>query len=288
MARDGVEILEDDEEADIASFMLNACGLESRDFYLNEKILTRENFEKNYKVLVKMVEGRSFRRAPYFVWGYFALLTGTKISEKLRREILEVAKWDHEVGYWRDEEFAIKRKAYLKDFREKIRIHKTGQKLHSAIFKYSGRDFIDSKVVVGINQFREFCESEKIFDIKHVNLDGWNLESIPPEIFNLKNLKSLSLEFNHITEIAHDISKLTSLKYLYLCYNCLKTLPENIGLLNSLKSLNIIHNNISNLPNSMENLKNLKYIYVRGTQINQTPEFLKNARLDKFNQTISL
>ena len=53
MTRDEVEILEDDEEADIASFMLNACGLESHDFYFQERNLTRENFEKNYDTLVK-------------------------------------------------------------------------------------------------------------------------------------------------------------------------------------------------------------------------------------------
>ena len=114
MTRAGVEILEDDEEADIASFMLNACGLESHDFFFHERNLTRENFEKHYDTLVKMVHNRSFRRAPFFVIGYFALLTGAKISDKLRQEILEKASWEHEEGYWSDEGFALKRKIYLK------------------------------------------------------------------------------------------------------------------------------------------------------------------------------
>jgi len=288
MTRAAVEILEDDEEADVASFMLNACGLEFRVFYFNERVLTKENFEKNYDVLVKMVETRSDRRAPYFVFGYFTLLTGGKISEKLRQDILEAAKWEHEEGYWLEEDFALKRKIYLKDFREKIRMHKSGQKLHPARFKYYGQDFLNFNVVVGVKQFRDFYESGRFNGIQHVNLDGWGLKSIPPEIFNIKNLKSLSVEFNQITEVPDEISNSVSLKYLFLGYNYLKTLPEAIGKLPSLKSLNVIHNDIYDLPKSIKDLKKLKYIYVRGTKITKVPMFLKTAKLDDLNQTISL
>lgn len=47
MTRAGIEILEDDDEADTATFMLNACGLESNDFFFHERNFTKENFEKN-------------------------------------------------------------------------------------------------------------------------------------------------------------------------------------------------------------------------------------------------
>lgn len=92
MARGSVDILDDDEEADIAAYKLEACGLESEDFYLDERVLTRENFEKNLDIFEKMAETRrlknskevyEFNRAPYFVIGYLALLTGAKISEEL-------------------------------------------------------------------------------------------------------------------------------------------------------------------------------------------------------------
>lgn len=229
MTRAGVEILEDDEEADIASFMLTACGLESQDFYFQERNLTRENFEKNYNTLVNMVHNRSFRKAPYFVIGYFALLTGGTISEKLRRDILEAASWRHEEGCWHDEEFAVKRKVYLEDFRQKIRIHKPGQELHTAKFKHSFKDFKNSQVVIGINQFRKVCRSNKIHYIKHINLDGWNLKTFPEEILELQNLRGLSLEFNRIQEIPEEISNLKLLKYLYLDYNNLDRLPDGVG-----------------------------------------------------------
>ncbi len=292
-----VEILDDDDEADIASFMLDACGLDSSKFYFAERILTRENFEKNYEVLEKMVQVRqpedaiemnAISRAPYFVIGYFALLTGAKISEELRKGILEAAKWEHEEGYWLDEGFALKRRRYLEDFREKIQIHKAGQKLHTAIFKYYEKDFLTSKVVVGINQYQDYCDSGKIHDIEHLNLDGWGLKSIPQEVFELRNLKSLSLEFNELTEVPEEISNLTSLKDLYLDYNLLKMLSESIGMLSSLKELSIAHNDIFYLPESIKNLEKLKHIYVRGTNITRAPEFLKIVRFDDLSKTIYL
>jgi len=288
MTRAGVEILEDDEEADIASLMLDACGLESQDFFFQERNLTKENFEKNYHTLVKIVQNRSFRMAPYFVIGYFALLTGGKISEKLRRDILDAASWKHEEEYWLDRDFALKRKVYLEDFREKISIHKPGQKLHSAKFKHSIKSFKNSQVVIGTKQFRKISKSDKIHRITHINLDGWNLEAIPNAIFNFRNLKVLSLEFNQLGSIPDAISSLKSLKHLYLDYNDLSTLPDAIGKLNSLKGLSIAHNNIIKLPETLKNLKNLNYICVRGTGINKVPKFLKNLKYDELTQTLFL
>lgn len=266
--------------------MLNACGLELNDFLLNERILTRENFEKNFNMLRKMVEGRRPRRAPLFVLGYFTLITGAKIPEEIKRKILEAAKWEHEEGYWLDDGFALKRKIYLNDFRRKIHNHKFGQKTHPAIFKYTEEDFFNSQVSVGINQFYELYESGKIYKIKHVNLDGENLNYIPSEIFELQNLKSLSIEHNNLKEVPNGISNLISLKYLYLCYNQLDRLPDSIGKLEKLKELIICHNKIDFLPESIKKLKNLRHIAVIGTKIREAPKFLKEARFDDLNKTI--
>lgn len=288
MTRSGVEILWDDEEADINGFMLEACGIDSTDFLFNERLLTRENFEKNYEIFAKMAENRGSRRASYFVIGYFALLTGAEIKEKLRKKILEIARWEHEEGYWQDRDFALKRKIYLEDFSEKIRIHKAGTKLHPAIFKYSGKDFSESRVLIGVNNILGFYENKRNYDIEHVNLDGWNLTSIPHEIYEFQNLKSLSLEFNQISEIEDEIANLTTLKHLFLDYNQLRSIPESFGKLASLKSLSIVHNNIDRLPISIKKLKKLKHIYVRGTRINQAPKFLKASKLDTLSETIYL
>lgn len=288
MSRDGVEILQDNEEADIADFMLNACGLELHKFLLNERVLTRENFEKNYNVLLKMVEGRNFRRAPYFVFGYFTLLVGAKLSERLRRDILKAADWKYEEGYWQDKGFAVKRRAYLEDFRKKISIHQEGRELHTASFKYSDHAFFESNVLIGLDQFQGALNLGNLDYVRHINLDGWGLKSIPQEIFDLKNLRTLSLEFNQIEEIPEELSNLNSLKSFYLNYNQLKRLPSSIGMLSSLKELSLIHNDIENLPKSIANLKKLRHIYVRGSKIEKLPKFLFSAKFDEFNHTIYL
>ncbi|MHA1488313.1 MAG: hypothetical protein ACTSRI_01510 [Promethearchaeota archaeon] len=91
MARSSATITDDDEEIDLASFMLDACGIAYSDFMLEERILTREIFEGSLEVLLKMAEHRSFRRSTYFVIGYFFLVTGAEMPEDLRYDILEAA-----------------------------------------------------------------------------------------------------------------------------------------------------------------------------------------------------
>ena len=51
----------------------------------------------------------------------------------------------------------------------RLDIHKVGPRLHAASFKYSEKDFMEWKVVVGINQFRDYCDYGKINNVKHVN-----------------------------------------------------------------------------------------------------------------------
>jgi len=295
MARCSPNVLgDDDEELDFASFMLEACGLEYCDFFLDERILTRENLEKNFIFLKKMVDNRSFRRAPYFVIGYFILITGADMSEHLRREILDAAKWKHEIGgYWLDKSVEVCRKICLKDFRQKIRAHKPGQKLRPIKLIYpDGKNDIYTKyrsqTVIGLNEFQKKCKSGRIYDAKHLLLEGWGLDTIPEIVFKIKGLETLSLGANQLQNIPAEISNLKALKDLDLSYNQLANLPNSIGKLASLENLSIVNNQISTLPSSIGDLKHLKYISVRGTQITEVPGFLfaKAKKLDKYSKTI--
>ena len=49
MSRGSGRILDDDEELDLATFMLDACGVDYGKFFEDERILTRENLEKNFR-----------------------------------------------------------------------------------------------------------------------------------------------------------------------------------------------------------------------------------------------
>jgi len=274
--------------------MLDACGLDYLDFCDNERILTRENLEKNFIFLKKMVDNRFFRRAPYFVIGYFILITGAVMPEDLRREILNAAKWKHEIGgYWLDKSDEVCRKICLKDFRQKIRAHKPGQSLHPIRLIYPDGKFdiytkYRSQTVIGLDEFHKSCKSGRIFDAKHLLLQGWGLKAIPEIVFKIKGLETLSLKYNQLHDIPVEISNLTALKDIILSYNQLTSLPDSIGKLSSLESLSIANNQISSLPSSMSRLKRLKHISARGTQITEVPEFLKARRFDEYSKTIYL
>ena len=255
----------------------------------------------NLKTLLKMVENRNFRRTPFFVIGYFFLITGAEMPLGLKEDILEETKWDYEEGYWLEKDFELERKIIVRDFQEKIMVHKAGQQLHPAkIFGYEWRDPND--LAVGINQLQECKASGDLNDKKHVNLAGWGLTEIPKEVFDINQLKSLNLYHNKITEIPDEISNLKSLKYLSLDYNQIETLtddalmklgeldslkfldlsnnyilslPESfavsLGKLKSLRTIGLDWNNISTLPDNLQNLEHLKWLMIRKNKIKTIP-----------------
>jgi len=274
MARDGAEILADDEERDVLDFMLEACGLDSRDFYRDERILTSQNLEKNFKFLEKMVDGRASRRAPYFVLGYLMLITGAKIDTELRRELLEISKWEYEVGLW-SKDFIINRKTCLDDFREKIKIHRPYIMLRPVKLKYFCN--LDSlKTIIGLKNFNKTIDTGETDKIHHIKLDGWNLKKIPDEIFRFRNLRSLSLEFNQIKDIPNKISKLSFLEYLDLGYNYIESFSNSILELDSLTNLYLDHNLITNIPKGIINLKSIEYLGLNNNSVSYLPVFLKD------------
>ncbi len=285
MARGSARILDDDEEQDLKAFMLEACGIDSSDFFEDERVLTRENFEKNFIFLRKMVDNRSFRRAPYFVIGYLILVIGAYMPESLRYDILYESSWEHEQKQvrWLDRIDELERKIYLRDFTEKIYIHEAGQKLHPIRLIYFNGDrelYIknSSDVVVGINQFNEFCKSGKIYGVKHILLQGWGLKKIPEKIFELKDLESLALEHNQLAHIPDEIINLKSLKMLFLNYNEFTDFPESLLQLPSLEFLSLSNNYISSLPESIKNFKSLKDFYIRSNNIKEIPPFLNRTK----------
>ncbi len=303
MARISTEILNDDEEIDTASFMLDAVGLDYIDFLDDERILTRENVEKNFYTLRKMVDSRTFRSAPYFVLGYIILITGARLPEKLRNEILYVAKWEHEEELWFGKHFEVLRKICLKDFREKIKNHKPNQLLRPIKLKnFSNLD--QTKCLYGPDDFKSALKSTRADKIRHIKLDGWALNTIPAEIFDLKKLESLSIEFNNISKIPESITELHLLKYINFQYNKITTLPDSISNMPSLEYLDLSYNSFNMIPKTIENMKsiqilgfdnntisdlssleikkliNLKSLYLRRNKIKKIPDCFKgNSRI---------
>lgn len=97
---------------------------------------------------------------------------------------------------------------------------------------------------------------------KYEQLDLINrqLTVLPPEIKNLKNLKSLYLNRNNLKQLPDAIGELQQLEILNLNNNQLDSLSPELGKLKNLESLSLIYNNIHSLPDAILNLKSLKYL----------------------------
>lgn len=119
---------------------------------------------------------------------------------------------------------------------------------------------------------------------KTLNLTGFELTELPPELFtltwleelflslnelttvpaeikNLKNLTSLTLNKNSLQQIPAEIGQLSNLTTLDLSDNKLTWLPEEIGSLTKLYSLNLSHNRLSVLPSEIDRMINIKNIF---------------------------
>jgi len=142
--------------------------------------------------------------------------------------------------------------------------------------------------VYSVEELRQHANDPNLAPlVTRVYLYGKNLTTLPPEIGNLKNLKTLSLNWNQLTTLPPEIGKLINLEDLYLNNNQLTTLPPEIGNLKKLKELILSHNQLTTLPPEIGNLKNLNYLALYDTLITTIPleigklKKLKGLNLDK-------
>lgn len=97
----------------------------------------------------------------------------------------------------------------------------------------------------------------------HLNRPSFaQLRTIPDEVFELENLKVLSVcgwddQQTGITEIAQGIARLRNLEMLILSNNQIETLPDELFELVSLKRLYLDGNRIATLSSGIAKLKNL-------------------------------
>ncbi|MBI9018548.1 MAG: hypothetical protein JEZ07_14945 [Phycisphaerae bacterium] len=79
---------------------------------------------------------------------------------------------------------------------------------------------------VAYDKALDMIEKAKEDDATHLDLNLLGLSQLPPEIGQLKSLKSLFLYRNNLTSLPVEISNLNSLEKLYIHDNKIKVLPE--------------------------------------------------------------
>ena len=94
-----------------------------------------------------------------------------------------------------------------------------------------------------------------------LNLSGLGLTTIPPEVFELTNLKQLFLDSNKLTDLPQNVGQLTNLKVLSLSGNRLTTLPPELFELSGITGLWLDNNSLTAFPPDLGKLIKAKIGY---------------------------
>lgn len=130
----------------------------------------------------------------------------------------------------------------------------------------------DGKVYTSI---AEALQSNKpVYRLKITKLS--NKDSLPEELFQLTELRELTVKGCKLCLLNQNIGKLTKLQYLNLDHNKLLRLPETLGNLTDLRTLVISRNIVETLPESIGNMHQLTTIDAWGNPLFVLPHSITN------------
>ncbi len=113
-------------------------------------------------------------------------------------------------------------------------------------------------------------------ELIHLNLFGYKLSELPPEIGQLQSLTSLNLDGNQLSQLPPEIGQLQNLTSLNLDGNQLSQLPPEIGQLQNLTSLELTRNQLSQLPPEIGQLTHLVVLHIWGNPFSALPSEIQN------------
>lgn len=132
---------------------------------------------------------------------------------------------------------------------------------------------------------------ESLYDLKNlksltVNTDS--LFSISEKLGGLKDLEELKLSYNGITSLPVQIGELKKLRHLILRNNRIEALPSTISDLDALEVLDLGDNNLTKLPEGFGNLSNLNTLDLGNNNLEELPATFGNLRkLETLNLNIN-
>lgn len=107
--------------------------------------------------------------------------------------------------------------------------------------------------------------------VQFLDLSKQNLNALPDEVSELKNLLSLNLQKNEIEVLPGTLSQLTHLKVLDLRHNRIKRFPLVIFELENLRKLALSHNQLMTIPGLIHRLTLLESLYISHNNIVRLP-----------------
>jgi len=110
-----------------------------------------------------------------------------------------------------------------------------------------------------------------------------NKDSLPEELFQLTELRELTVKGCKLCRLNQNIGKLTKLQYLNIDHNKLLRLPETMGALTDLRTLVVSRNILEELPESIGNLHQLATIDAWGN-----PLYVLPHSISKISKTLKI
>ncbi len=102
----------------------------------------------------------------------------------------------------------------------------------------------------------------RISTFRKLDLSYHNLTLLPPEIGQLKGLKTLLLGDNRLVSLTKEIGQLQDLETLASAHNRLVRLPREIGQLQRLTLLSLHNNHLTDLPQEIYQLGHLEKLFL--------------------------
>ncbi|MDR7666720.1 COR domain-containing protein [Methanosarcina sp. Z-7115] len=134
------------------------------------------------------------------------------------------------------------------------------------------------------NKIKDLIRRTRRNKVTALRLSYKNLASLPPEISELKNLRTLDISYNRLTSLSPEITELKNLKNLDIFDNRLTSLPPEISELKNLTKINISRNQLTSLPPEISELKNLKELDIFDNRLTSLlPEISELKNLTKVN-----
>jgi Leucine-rich repeat (LRR) protein len=110
--------------------------------------------------------------------------------------------------------------------------------------------------------------------LEDLNLGGNQLTTLPPDMGDLSNLKTLWLDDNHLADFPIVLCSIKSLEELRMSGNQLHFIPQSINALSNLKTLALDNNKIEDFPMGILELPHLENLWLRQNLLRELPDSL--------------
>lgn len=135
------------------------------------------------------------------------------------------------------------------------------------VLKFFALNEIDSKAL-------DSCITIQDNHIAHIYLDGRDIDTLIPELGNLR-LKTFSCARNNIKTVPKEFGNLVDLYYIDLSYNRIQYLPKEMANMSKVSEIDVEYNDLRAIPESFlgENkLPHLHEIHVKGNCLTKVPQ----------------